>query len=77
LKGFGLTWVEFLCFRVNHRKAKKKEAQGKKPWKAADKLRKDIDIAEYKHVALVQVFLTMSVSLTMRTTLTLFNALLP
>ena len=41
--------------------AKKKEAVAepleKQLWKAADKLRKNIDAAEYKHVALGLIFL--------------------
>jgi type I restriction-modification system DNA methylase subunit len=43
------------------RMAKKKEAQEesleKQLWKSADKLRKNIDAAEYKHVVLGLIFL--------------------
>ena len=38
-------------------KAKQEEALEKQLWKAADKLRKNIDAAEYKHVVLGLVFL--------------------
>ena len=41
-------------------KATKQEAEEtleKKLWKAADKLRKNMDAAEYKHVALGLIFL--------------------
>ncbi len=37
--------------------SKKEEAFEKKLWKAADKLRKNIDAAEYKHVVLGLIFL--------------------
>lgn len=39
------------------RKAKQEESIEKQLWKAADKLRKNIDAAEYKHVVMGLVFL--------------------
>ena len=38
-------------------KIEKEEALEKKLWKAADKLRKNIDAAEYKHIVLGLIFL--------------------
>jgi type I restriction enzyme M protein len=38
-------------------KAKQEESIEKQLWKAADKLRKNIDAAEYKHVVMGLVFL--------------------
>ena len=35
----------------------KEEQIGKQLWRAADKLRKNIDAAEYKHVVLSLIFL--------------------
>ena len=38
-------------------KAEQEEPLEKKLWKAADKLRKNIDAAEYKHIVLGLIFL--------------------
>jgi type I restriction enzyme M protein len=38
-------------------KTEQEEALEKKLWKAADKLRKNIDAAEYKHIVLGLIFL--------------------
>jgi len=38
-------------------KVKNSETLGQKLWKSADKLRKNIDAAEYKHILLGLIFL--------------------
>lgn len=43
--------------KVQNNKAKDEESLEKKLWKTADKLRKNIDAAEYKHVVLGLIFL--------------------
>src|ERR1017187_3793501 len=42
---------------ANKAKEEKEEALEKKLWKAADKLRKNMDAAEYKHIVLALIFL--------------------
>ena len=42
---------------VKTSKAEQEEPLEKKLWKAADKLRKNIDAAEYKHIVLGLIFL--------------------
>ena len=39
------------------KKVEQEESLEKKLWKAADKLRKNIDAAEYKHIVLGLIFL--------------------
>ena len=48
--------IEYI-FGVQMAKAKQEEAIEKQLWKAADKLRKNVDAAEYKHVVMGLVFL--------------------
>ena len=43
--------------RAKKPKVEKQEPLEKQLWKAADKLRKNIDAAEYKHVVLGLIFL--------------------
>ncbi len=43
--------------RGNNGNSQNKESLEQKLWKAADKLRKNIDAAEYKHIALGLIFL--------------------
>jgi type I restriction-modification system DNA methylase subunit len=43
--------------KVNKNENKQEEPLEKQLWKAADKLRKNIDAAEYKHVVLGLIFL--------------------
>ena len=42
---------------ANKAKTEKEESLEKKMWKAADKLRKNMDAAEYKHIVLGLIFL--------------------
>ena len=49
--------IQLLCIMAKKKKEEQEEPLEKKLWKAADKLRKNMDAAEYKHVVLGLIFL--------------------